>query len=175
MIITKINVSDIVRDHLNTLIHEHNGKRSGPDLILFYGMPIIVATLLLWLKGVFGGAIGGVMVTAFSIFAALLFNLLLLTYDIVRKTDGITPADKLKARFLRQIHSNISYAVLISLTLIVILLAYFVVISSPRLATVRQMLAFTVYALATNFILTILMVLKRAHILLSKEIDPSQQ
>jgi hypothetical protein len=65
--ISKINILDIIRDHLRTLVHEHNGKTSVGDYLLFFGLPIIVAALLLWLKGVFGPNVGGVLITAFSI------------------------------------------------------------------------------------------------------------
>ena len=166
--IGKINVSDIIRDHFRTLVHETDGTPSGGDIVLFFGVPMIAAALLLFLKGVFGEGISGVLITAYSIFAALLFNLLLLVYDIVKKSDK---AASLKSRFLKQIYSNISYSVFISIALIVILLAYFVSMSSPRLLYIKYGLAFLVYALSANFILTMLMVLKRVHILLSKEFE----
>jgi hypothetical protein len=165
--ISKINTADIVRDHLRTLVNEHSGKISVGDYVLFFVLPAIVALLLLWLKGVFGPNVGGILITAFSIFAALLFNLLLLVYDIVKKTDEIS----LKRRFLKQIYSNISYAVFISIALIIFLLAYFVSMTSDRLLVPRYVLAFFVYTLSGNFVLSMLMILKRIHILLAHEFE----
>lgn len=167
--INKINVYDIVRDNYRTLVHDSDGSRSDWDIAMFVGVPLIASAALLFVKGVFGQNIGGVLITAFSIFAALLFNLLLLVYDIVKKSEKA--ATGLKARFLKQVYSNISYSVFISIALIVILLAYFVVMSSPRLIYVKNGLAFLVYFLSANFILTMLMILKRVHILLSKEFE----
>src|SRR5437899_10819167 len=102
MIFTKINATRIVRDHLHTLVHEHSGKISVSDLILFYGIPLITAFLLVWFKGTFGKTIGGVLITSFSVFAALLFNLLLLIYDIVSKST----LSAIKSKFLNQIYNN---------------------------------------------------------------------
>lgn len=165
--ISKINTADIIKDHLRTLTNEHSGKVSVGDFLLFFGLPTIVGLALLWFKGVFGSNIGGILITAFSIFAALLFNLLLLVYDIVKKTDE----PSLKRRFLKQIYSNISYAVFISIALIIFLLAYFVAMTSDKLLTARFVLAFFVYALSGNFVLTMLMILKRIHILLATEFE----
>src|ERR1041384_1956640 len=151
--ISKINVLDIIRDHLQTLVHEHNGQRSMGDYFLFFGLPTIVAGLLLGFKVVFGSNIGGILITAFSIFAALLFNLLLLVYDIVKKTEEL-----LKRRFLKDIYSNISYAVFISIALIILLLAYFVTMTSDKLVIARYVLALFVYILSGNFVLSMLMI-----------------
>ena len=169
MLITKINISGIVNDHLGTLVHEHSGKRSAPDYVLFYGVPLIVAFAMVWFKGFFGKTIGGVLITSLSVFAALLLNLLLLIYDIVRKADQSPSAEK-KRQFLKQIYSNISYSILVAVATIILLLGYFVTLAFSRLEP-RYVLAYLIYSLSTNFILTILMVLKRVHNMLSTEFD----
>ena len=61
MLFTKINIGGIVKDHLNTLVHEHSGKSSASDYLLFYGVPLIAAFGLVWFKGIFGKSIGGVL------------------------------------------------------------------------------------------------------------------
>lgn len=164
--INKINVYNIIRDNFRTLVHDSDGTRSDGDIVLFVVVPLIASAALLSLKGVFGQTTSGVLITAYSIFAALLFNLLLLVYDIVKKS-----ASSLKSRFLKQVYSNISYSVFISILLIAILLAYYVSMSSPRLIYAKYALAFFVYALTANFLLTMLMILRRVHILLSKEFE----
>lgn len=164
MIGTKINVSSIVRDHCGTLVHNHNGKPSLADYFLFFGAPIATAFALVFFKGVFGKTVGGILITSFSVFAALLFNLLLLVYDLVKKPSS----SDLQRRFLKQIYSNISYSILVAISLIVLLLLYFVALSFPYMKP-RIAIAFLVYSLSANFILTILMVLKRVHVLFSEE------
>ncbi|HYJ88086.1 MAG TPA: hypothetical protein VEW46_18610 [Pyrinomonadaceae bacterium] len=166
--INKINVYSIIRDNFRTLVHDSDGTRSDWDIALFVVVPLIASTALLSLKGVFGQTTSGVLVTAYSIFAALLFNLLLLVYDIVKKSNN---ARSVKSRFLKQVYSNISYSVFVSILLIAILLAYFVAMSTPRLVYLKYALAFLVYALTANFLLTMLMILRRVHILLSKEFE----
>jgi hypothetical protein len=168
MFITKINITGIVRDHLRTLVHDHSGQPSLQDYVLFYAFPLLAASALIWYKGTFGKGIGGVLVTSFSVFAALLFNLLLLIYDIVRKADGTMPS--LKSKFLKQIYSNISYSIFIAIMIIILLLGYFVALSFSRTSP-RLILAFAVYCLSANFVLTILMILKRVHNLLSTEFE----
>jgi hypothetical protein len=167
MIITKINVAAIVSDHWGTLVHEHNHKPSLVDYLIFYGLPLVAAGLLVWLKGVFGQAVTGILITSFSVFAALLFNLLLLVYDLVKRDTSA----KLKLRFLEQIYNNIAYSILVAISLIVFLLLNLVALSFPFMQP-RLVIAFLVYFLAANFILTILMVLQRVHALFSKEFDP---
>jgi hypothetical protein len=54
--------------------------------------------------------------------------------------------------------------------MIVFLLLYYLV-SSPGYQRLSYIAAFLVYTLAGNFILTLLMALKRVHILLSEELD----
>src|SRR5690242_18428985 len=111
--INKINVYRIIRDHFGTLVHDSDQTRSDWDIALFVAVPLIASTVLLCFKGVFGSSTGGILITAYSIFAALLFNLLLLVYDIVKKRDENTSS--LKSRFLKQVYNNISYSVFISI------------------------------------------------------------
>lgn len=164
MIVTKINVAEIVKDHCATLVHEHNHKSSLVDYLLFYGLPAVAATLLIYFKGIFGQTVSGILITSYSVFAALLFNLLLLVYDLVKRD----PTSNLKLRFLKQIYSNISYSILISIVLIMLLLLQLVTLSFPYMIP-RLTIAFLVYLFSANFILTILMVLQRVHSLFSEE------
>lgn len=130
-----------------------------------------------WFGVLFGKTISSALTTAFSVFAALLFNVLVLIYDIVRKSNGTQSVSSLKTRFLRQIYSNVAYSVLVSITLIALLLLYYLALSlGNKWLPLTYFAAFCVYALAANFILTTLMVLKRLHFLLSTEFEvPSEK
>ncbi len=166
----KIDVTRIIKDHWATLCDDRNNRYSVRDFLTFYGLPALVGASLIWFGVLFGKTISSALTTAFSVFAALLFNLLILIYDIVSKSNGNKNVFSLKSKFLRQIYSNISYSVLVSVSIIVFLLLYYLVFSLgyQRLSYVA---AFLVYTLAGNFILTLLMVLKRVHILLSDELE----
>lgn len=164
--IEKINILRIVSDHCASLVDATTEQRKDSDFVLFFGVPVIVGTGL-----IFGGILPnkdliGILVASLSIFAALLFNLLLLIYDIVRKGNAAQP--KQRGKFLQEIYSSIAYSILIAIATIAALLLYFVVTS--HLVT-SYVVAFFVYSLGLNFILTILMILRRVHDLLSTEFE----
>jgi hypothetical protein len=164
---SKIDVRRIVRDHLATLKDDATGKRMISDYLLFFGVPVLVAlSLVLTVDLSLNKEAVALLVTSLSIFAALLFNLLLLIYDVVRKIGR--ESEELKAEFLSQVYSNISFAILVSiLSIIVLLVAYFDLDGSWfALST-----SFVVYYLVTVFIFTLFMILKRVHILLSREFE----
>jgi hypothetical protein len=106
-----------------------------------------------------------VLITALSIFAALLFNLLLLTHSIVTQTESELHEGRRK--LLREIYAHISYAVLISVIAIVFLLASVVLPSgSPW---VDFTLSGAVYFLVLNFLGTLFLILNRIHVMLAAE------
>jgi hypothetical protein len=167
--IGKIDVRQIVADHFATLVDENTKQRSGLDFNLFVTVPILVASALLFFDLILGKSISNVLITALAVFAGLLFNLLLLIFDIANKPrpEG-ERLNALKLRFLKEIYSNIAYAILIALLTIVILLIHFLFLSLNNRAG-QVFAAFTVYILSVNFVLTLFMVLKRIHILLATE------
>jgi len=166
--LSKIDTTKIIRDHIATLRDDATGKGMLSDYVLFFGTPLIPAIVLTFpIRLVLDLGAITVLVTSLSIFAALLFNLLLLIYDVVTKEERqIEDAPHSKAEFLRQIYSNVSFSILVSImAVIVLLLSYFVSLESNFRLFLN---AAAIYLLAL-FLLTLLMVLKRVHILLSKE------
>ena len=157
--LSKIDLTKIVKDHLSTLKHHGENKKSKSDIFLFYGIPIILLFFILFKKFVFTESQINILITVFSIFTGLLLNLLLLIYDIVLKNSSSTK----KEQFLKEIYSNISYTILLAIVIIIMLF-----ISCVKSHFILSSLVVT---LIIQFILTLLMILKRVHILLSKEID----
>lgn len=166
----KINIWLIISDHISTLRDFKSDRISVADILLFLVAPIVVAFLL-----VFGlhfsldtNAIN-VLITSLSVFSALLFNLLLLIYDIIRKEKDDHGQSSLRREFLRQIYYNISFSILTAVLCIALLLLLFIEFNYPPITdTVNLFVDF----LVINFILTMLMILKRVHILLSAGIPP---
>jgi hypothetical protein len=160
----KIDIRSIVQDHLRTLIAYDSGKTSRGDVALFYLVPIVIAV---------GLALGGVtldptavniLITALSIFTGLLLNLLLLIHGLIRKgVDAGIPDERI---VLRQLYCNISYNILIAIVALMPLLA--ITIFPHHLAVVRGS-SVIIYFLVANFVLTLLMILKRVHALLTSE------
>jgi hypothetical protein len=171
--IGKVDFRAVIKDHYETLTDENANTLSGWDFILFYLVPICVACVLIGFHLIIGKGMTNVLITALAIFAGLLFNLLLLIFDIANKPrPEELKLSSNKKRFLKEIYSNIAYAILISLITIIILLAHYGFLTMGwNLA--QHLSVFIVYFLFGNFVLTLLMVLKRIHILLATEFSAS--
>lgn len=163
---SKVNVWGVVRDHLGTLKNLDTERYSLGDILFLFGMPALIASGLVWSGVRITDQMVNVLITALSVFAGLLFNLLLLIYDIVQKDQESAPNAKLQRRFLKEIYANISFCILTSIVAIVVLSVYSF---GALVAVAVSVLCFTVYLLLAVFMLTLLMVLKRVHVLLSKE------
>ena len=187
--IEKINVYRIMTEHLRTLRRTGSDSLSIVDIFLFFGVPILVTLLLMVLFGLqVSPELGNALFTALSIFAGLLFNLLILVYDIVNREDtGIEGTrEKQKVTVLREVFSNISYAILVSLAVVFLIGVFNLSFGSGLLdgtftgvcqrltwlckyPLVKWIIDFLIISLSLNFTLTLLMVLRRVHLLLSTE------
>lgn len=165
----KLDVRPIISEHIRTL-HKYREENVYPgDIFVFFGLPAICAALILY---VFHTPVdrtaSNILITSLSVFSALLLNLLMLLYDLVRKeeesgSDGSSDAEKL----LREIFANISYSILVSVFCVAILLIAYLEIRS---GIFLQIFSLVVYFLLIQFLLTLFMVLKRVHVLLSVKI-----
>lgn len=174
-IFTKINIVKIVIDHVATLKDYNRAKYSYLDIILFFVFPLFISGILILFSVLLNKDLVGILINVFSIFAGLLFNLLVLIYDVISKIDkplnssktsNSIQAVKLKIDTLEQIFSNISFEILLSLFNVI-----FLAIST--LFTIKEasyIFSFLIFYLVTLFTLSLLMVLKRVHKLLSDEI-----
>ncbi len=163
----------LVKDHFATLVVGDTSKRSLLDFVLLYLVPIIVGVVLVKFKLIFGRSLGYALIIALSVFAGLLFNVLLWILIIASKTRPEN--EELSAnsrRSLKEIGSNVAYAVLISLLTIVAILLHFGFLSL-NLKSGLHLTSFFVYAMCGNFILTMLLVLKRLYGLLITQLGPT--
>ena len=163
----------VIKDHFATLVVGDTSKRSLLDFVLFYLVPIIVGVVLVKFNLIFGRSLGYALIIALSVFAGLLFNVLLWILNIASKTRSEN--EKLSAnslRFLKGICSNVAYAVLISLLTIGAILLHFGFLSL-NLKIGLHLTSFFVYAMCGNFMLTMLLVLKRLYGLLITELGPT--
>jgi len=180
---TKINVSKIIKDHISTLkIYESRtdaeydkGNYNLDDIFLFFIFPLLISGILIYLNLMLVKDLLNVLITALAIFAALLFNLLLLIYDIMPKVKA--SKDQLKKKYIKQIYSNISFCILIAIVTVILLIVIYIDGNidhntyNTNTEYIIYILTFIVYSLLFHFLFTLLMVLKRVHILLSKEFD----
>ncbi len=169
----KVNIWLIVSDHVSTLRNYANNKVWIGDILLFLLTPIAAALLLTFvLRFELNIDAINALITSLSVFSALLFNLLLLIYDILRKESGGPTQANLRRKFLSQIYANISFSILVAVISIALLLLLFI---ETRLPYFTLALNLVIYFLVINFILTLLMILKRVHILLASEINPPRK
>jgi hypothetical protein len=166
----KINVWMIVADHFKTLRAFRSNKTSAEDVILFLILPILGAlALVLFLDVRLDVNAINALITSLSVFSGLLFNLLLLIYDLLIKENSEEDPSTLRRTFLGQIYAHISFTILTAVLSISLLLLLFLNVQSPFFVIpVNTIVIF----LVINFILTLLMILQRVHILISKEIPP---
>jgi len=177
--LNKINVTAIVKDHIATLENYHTGRVHYPDIFLFFIFPLIISLFLVLVNVLLNDSMANALITSFSVFAALLFNLLLLIYDISGKSsDDTVDQRKQESRkeVLRQLYINISFSIFISVVAVVFLIIYFLkikkcVLIGFNICSLPPFLSLAVYYISALFILTLLMILKRIYILLSREFD----
>lgn len=168
---SKINILRIIVDHLRTLRDDQRDKFYKGDLILFFVLPLVLAFLIVKYSSTALSDFSTELAASLSIFAALLFNLLLLIYTFFdRRSDKPSPVDterkklRKKIKLLQEIYANISFSIFVSL------LAILAIIFAINTSGVYEMgFSFVVFAISLNFILTLIMVLKRVHVLLSDE------
>ena len=163
----KINVAGIVAAHVGTLRNYRTSKVQPSDVFAFLLAPALVSLILLIADVDIPRESIDTLITAMSVFGALLFNLLILIYDLsVRESEKPPAGTRLRTAFLKEVHANIAFAVLVSLLTIIVLVL-------PILSKARWLLTVTSF-IASYFLIvfaiTMLMVLKRVHVLLSKEL-----
>jgi hypothetical protein len=114
------------------------------------------------------------LLTAFSIFAGLLLNLLLLVLTFSGHEQQPSMLAKMRVTLIKELHDNIAYSILLSIVLVVIAMAEVAKLkmmpdNTPAF-TGRWMTGVVVF-LTLNFSLTLLMILKRIYIILNREIE----
>lgn len=159
---SKIDIRMIVSDHLATFKDEGTGKVSRQDWIVMIGLPVASALLAGVLCFEIPDKYIGTLISVFAIFAGLLFNVLVLIYSV--SDTNIDGKKSIRDRLLNQTFSNISYSIL--LALITVFLLTSVLFTSGWVEVVTGLL---IVAVAANFFLSLLMVLKRIHVLLREK------
>jgi len=182
---SKINIWSIVTGHIMTLKDFSSGKVSLSDYVTFYGVPIAIAVLF----SVFGikvteGA-NSLLVNFGAIFTALLLSVLVLVYDQGEKLRGVNDKTQnhnieLKKNLLEQLYFNICYAIVVSVVLVFFCLVYtFLPDKAYPISVNKISFGFDlklylaspfILIVVLNLLLTILMVVKRMHTLLTIKI-----
>jgi hypothetical protein len=158
----KINIRNIITNHLDSLKNHNTKKSSFDDWLTFFWMPVFVACIFCYFKVTLSNDAINIIITSLSILIGLLINVIVLIFDMIKRDNK----NKIKNELLRELLSNISFTILLSIFLIGTTLATFI-----RNSLIKSIATFLVFLLLSNFILTILMILKRMHTLFRHEID----
>ena len=175
---SKISVSRILRDHIKTLRASEKDAVSKPDLFLFYGLPLIIAFIVVDFSNPTAETDwNGQALTFFGIFLALLINVQVALFAILQrgrsaqsssKRANLQAADlELRRALLGEINATISYLNLVCVIALAISLSMSVASVGSRAAVLVLLIFYS------HFLLTMLMVLKRSHALFQKEYEKS--
>jgi hypothetical protein len=157
---TKLNLTDILTDHIGTLKNVNTGKLSKLDLLVFFGIPVVLSVVVYLLKIDLGPVSIGILISALSILAGLLINVLVLLYTV--KEIGPTESQKSEQiALIKEVNANLLYEITLAILLVVLLCGL-------RLFSGHLLGALTAVAIfgAGNFTLTLLMAIKRIKVLI---------
>jgi len=190
--LSRINLFGIVCDHLRTLrrYDSSSNRISIEDLFLFIIFPLIVSIILV-IRNITLDSHVTDLITSISILGGFLFNLLAIIYGLMDKvrdspidpngnsTDAVR--ERIRQRFIKEIHVNISFNIVISLLTLSLLLiySYMIPIGQPDLFSFHQtsfrvyiglylFISILIYFLLGLFSLTMLMIINRVYIILNK-------
>jgi len=162
MILEKVNITQIYKDHFDTLRNDNSKKISFDDYFTFLFLPITISIILTIQNITFSADVTNITITSLAILVGLLINVIVLIFGLIKRNQN----DKLKARILTQLVSNISFAILISLQSILLILLTFI---NNRI--IEQVVYWLLYINLSYFFITIFMILKRLHKVFKNEIS----
>ena len=197
----RIRAKSIFRDHWSTFRYYDSQRKGRPwgKILLYTLFPALLAILFLLAKIYFTSSTIAIGITALSIFGGFLFNLQAIVFAFLDRLENSIQQEKnarikaQKEQFLKEIHMNISYEIL--LTVLAILMMTICLVDPKQMLEIEllafpkeweswlepvnlwifRVLNFFAYFLVISFILTLLMVLSKVHILFKREISEGKE
>lgn len=175
---SKINFLNIITAHVATLKNYDSGRYRPADFILFFALPAAAAFLALFVGTkqvsglntslvLFAGLTGVAMVSALSF-------LLHLSSDAHANACAQSSHSATRLKLIKESHANISYTLLASVLLATASIFHAVLgqhAGGDVTALLKQSATFVCIYLAANLSLSLLMVLKRLTVLLTKQLE----
>ncbi|WP_042723140.1 hypothetical protein [Flavobacterium sp. B17] len=172
----RINIYKIIKAHYKSLKNLNGNGITFSDIVLFIAIPLFTSTYIGYENISIKSQISN-LVTALSILAGFLFNLLAIIHNSLGKIKEenrtqISQDNSLKLKFANEIHANISYNILIAIINVVLLVLYGLNIEFPN-KEVNNFFLISLNSICVffmiHFLFTLLMILNRIYILLDKE------
>ncbi|WP_242631076.1 hypothetical protein [Variovorax paradoxus] len=164
--IQKMNPWFLVREHFSTFYDYGTGKKSPAEYAFQIGFPAVAAILQLRLFAVSADVVS-IVVSAASIVAGLMLNLLVLVYTLVfnnRESHDLYSNFVDFKRLCRETLSTIAYSVLLCIILVV---TAFFALTDGWIGTIGRFCM--VYA-GVSVLLCLLIVLRRSYLLINFEL-----
>lgn len=173
---SKINLSNIISDNFLTYTND-KGEVEYLDWLILVVMPILFGVIFTVIDISFNEDFFTNIVTTSALFSGLLLNLLVLVYDqkikhIDLDIKGDDPRYQMyviRRRIIGEVHTNISYSILISLLLLIFSIIgsndifYVLNFYGCNISLHKILVIFPIIFLCTHVALTILMILKRVY------------
>ncbi|MGV9313422.1 hypothetical protein ACWDR0_14680 [Streptomyces sp. NPDC003691] len=152
-----IDLIPIFKDHYRTLRSHSDNRILWGDISFFIGVPAVLGIIGVCLNWNVRGV--GNILAAFAILAGLLFNLLVLLFEVATKAveAGGNNSQNIRLKLARHLQANVTYALLIALTVAGTL----GVASGMGMEKVNRWLSGILIILLAHFALTLLMILRR--------------
>lgn len=174
--LARIDIWKIICDHFATLRRIDDGSKnmSINDCVIFIFLPLVLSSIFVRLGFSIKLQLSN-LISAVSIFGGFLFNLLAIIYsqfDKIQKDSQTGQNTELKKRFIREIHSNISFCIVLSVFIVLVL--FFDAIEIPDKnywLDPRHVQDFVTFYLLLLLLFTTLMVINRVYILLKKDVE----
>ena len=171
----KIKIYQIIKKHFSTLVNDRNKKISFLDYITFVILPLIISVFSVVILKISITDVN-VLLTVFSIFAALLLNFLMLIIQAkdniekemkeLKETDQKIETYKKLSQGTSQTYYNVSYSILLSIISILLLLLLDIFkITGIFSYILNGSILFT----SISFFLCLFMILKRIFILFNEK------
>lgn len=163
--LTKLNPSEIIAAHFRSMYRYDTNKRNWPEIIFHITLPLLAATIISKTTDELSNDVAGIIVSAGSIVAGLMLNLLVLIYTLAYNTRNsskpISNIDDFK-KLTEELLASISYSILLCIVLVV---SSFAALSSNFL--ISETGKFLSIYIGASTILCLLLVLKRCYIMVA--------
>jgi uncharacterized membrane protein len=164
----KADVLPIVRAHMDTMRDFREDKVSTKDLLFFFGLPCLIGGILVAIHfGFRTDAVNGFLNT-FAILTGLMLNLLVLVFSL-SATSAERNDSHIRKEILKQVFTNVCYCITIAITVTGTALISLGYMRSAPSAVTGPVATFILSSFTLNFVLTLLMVMKRMYALISSE------
>lgn len=149
----KIDVTNIIKDHIGSLVNAQTKKPDFRDMFFFLYLPIILSVILIYNGYLINVNTSNSLIAGLSIYVGLSINFLMLIFELSTKQYFKEAA---RISTLKQVIANISVTTIYSLFIIVLTLL-------AGIPSIKVYVHFILYLVLFEFLFTMLMVLKRIY------------